>query len=94
LVASVVGAAYYLKIVYTMYFQTAQRTYPTNIWGFSPGATVALVISAIATLFFGVLPSGLYQTAVVGSRSLQAPPSVTAQNAAPSPAPVERASIR
>ena len=93
LVASVVGAAYYLKIVYTMYFLPATREYPANVWRFSPGATVALVISAIATLFFGILPSGLYQTAVVGSRSLQAPPSVTAQNAAP-PASMERASIR
>lgn len=93
LVASVVGAAYYLKIVYTMYFQPATRQYPANIWGFSPGATVALVISAIATLAFGILPSGLYQTAVVGSRSLQAPPSVTAQQAAP-PAQVKRASIQ
>jgi len=94
LVASVVGAAYYLKIVYTMYFQAAKREYPANIWRFSLGATVALAISAVATLFFGVLPSGLYKTAVVGSRSLQAPSAVTAQNAVPSPAPVERASIR
>ncbi len=94
LVASVVGAAYYLKIVYTMYFQPAQRTYPANIWGFSPGATVALVLSAIATLAFGVLPSGLYQTAVVGSRSLQAQPFVTAQSPAVAPEPVKRASIR
>jgi NADH-quinone oxidoreductase subunit N len=94
LVASVVGAAYYLKIVYTMYFQPAQREYPANIWRFSPGATAALVISAFATLFFGVLPAGLYKTAVVGSRSLQTPLSVTAQNEAPSPAPVERASIK
>ncbi len=93
LVASVVGAAYYLRIVYTMYFQPAKREYPANVWGFSPGASFALGICAIATLFFGVLPAQLYKTAVVGSRSLQAPPSVTAQSAAP-PALVERASVR
>ncbi len=92
LVASVVGAAYYLRIVYTMYFQPAKRQYPANIWGFSPGASVALVISAIATLAFGVLPSGLYKASVVGSRSLQAPATVT--NVAHAPVPVERASIR
>ncbi len=92
LVASVVGAAYYLKIVYTMYFQPAKRQYPAGIWGFSPGASVALVISAIATLAFGVLPSGLYKASVVGSRSLQAPAAVT--NVAHAPVPMERASIR
>ncbi len=92
LVASVVGAAYYLKIVYTMYFQPARRQYPAGIWGFSPGASAALIISAIATLAFGVLPSGLYKASVVGSRSLQAPASVT--SVAQVPAPIERASIR
>ncbi len=95
LVASVVGAAYYLRIVYTMYFQAAKREYPTNIWRFSLGATVALGISAIATLFFGVLPAGLYKTAVVGSQSLQVTNSAIAQSAPPPvPAPVERASVR
>ena len=90
LVASVVGAAYYLKIVYTMYFQPAKREYPTNVWSFSPGANVALILSAIATLAFGVLPSGLYKASVIGSKSLQAPPPVVARSVAP----VERASIR
>ena len=92
LVASVVGAAYYLRIVYTMYFQPAKRTYPSNVWGFSPGATAALILSAIATLAFGILPSGLYNVSVVGSRSLQAPAAVT--SVAHVPAPVERASIK
>lgn len=90
LVASVVGAAYYLKIVYTMYFQPAKREYPANVWSFSPGANVALILSAIATLAFGVLPSGLYKASVIGSKSLQAPPPVVARSVAP----VERASIR
>ena len=95
LVASVVGAAYYLKIVYTMYFQPAKREYPANTWSFSPGANVALIISAILTLFFGILPSGLYRTAVTGSKSLQVPSAVAQYAAAPSAsAPVERASIK
>lgn len=90
LVASVVGAAYYLRVVYTMYFQPATREYPANAWRFSPGASFALVISAIATLAFGMFPSGLYKASVVGSRSLQAPPPVVAQHAAP----IKRASIK
>ena len=90
LIASVVGAAYYLKIVYTMYFQPAKREYPTNVWSFSPGANVALILSAIATLAFGVLPSGLYKASVIGSKSLQAPPPVVARSVVS----VERASIR
>ena len=95
LVASVVGAAYYLRIVYTMYFQPAKRSYPTNVWSFSPGANVALIISAILTLFFGVLPSGLYKAARTGSLSLQQPSSApVVARTPPVPAPVERASIR
>ncbi|MGI4790452.1 MAG: NADH-quinone oxidoreductase subunit N [Janthinobacterium lividum] len=93
LVASVVGAAYYLRIVYTMYFQPATREYPTNVWSFSPGANVALILSAIATLAFGVFPSGLYKTAVTGSKSLQVP-SVSSSYAMTPSAPVERASIK
>ncbi len=92
LVASVVGAAYYLKIVYTMYFQPATREYPANVWRFSPGANVALIISAIATLAFGMFPSGLYNASVVGSKSLQAPAAIT--NTAQTPVPVKRASVR
>jgi len=73
LVASVIGAAYYLRIVYTMYFMPAKRVYPSDVWGFSPGANVALVISAILTLVFGILPSGLYKTAVLAADSLNPP---------------------
>ena len=92
LVASVVGAAYYLKIVYTMYFLPAVRQYPANAWRFSLGANVALILSAIATLAFGMFPSGLYKASVVGSRSLQAPATIT--SVAHAPVPVQRASIR
>ena len=94
LVASVVGAAYYLRIIYTMCFLPAKRDYPANIWGFSLGATVALFLCAVPTLFFGVLPGWLYNTALVGSRSLQAPTAVVARTALPAPTPVEQASVR
>jgi len=95
LVASVIGAAYYLRIVYTMYFQPAKRAFPTNVWRFAPGADIALIISAILTLLFGVLPSGLYRTALSGASSLQAPSAIEQAAVVPSvPIPVKRASIR
>ena len=45
LLASVIGAFYYLRVVYTMFFEQPQREFPTNIWRFSPGASVALGVS-------------------------------------------------
>jgi len=90
LVASVIGAAYYLRIVYTMYFLPAKRTFPTNVWRFAPGADVALVVCAILTLLFGVYPTWLYGPAVTGGNSLQTSAPLTTA-AAP---PVERVGIR
>jgi NADH-quinone oxidoreductase subunit N len=83
LIASVVGAAYYLRIVYTMYFQPAKREYPANTWTFSPVANIALLVCAFFTLLFGILPAGLYRAAVTGSKSLQAPSAVSQYAAAP-----------
>ena len=74
LVASVIGAAYYLRIIYTMYFQAPQREYPTNIWNYSPGASAAVIVSAIATLAFGILSSGLYRVSSQGAASLSPSP--------------------
>lgn len=104
LVVSVIGAAYYLKIIYTMYFQPSKREYPNDVWSFSPGVNVALAICAIATLVFGILPGLLYGPSVLGGNSLSARPviapvtapapvSVSAP-AAPTPVPIERASVR
>ncbi len=87
LVASVVGAAYYLRIVYTMYFLPAKREYPADVWTFSLAANVALILSAIMTLAFGILPSGLYRTAVQAADSLNTPPAISRQALTP-PAPV------
>ena len=92
LVASVIGAAYYLRIIYTMYFLPAKREYPTNVWSFAPGANVALILCAIATLAFGVMPTWLYGASTTGGASLQAAPVATTM--ATAPPPVQRASIR
>jgi len=98
LVASVIGAAYYLRIVYTMYFLPAKREFPTHVWRSAMGATVALVICAILTLAFGIQPAWLYGPAVTGGTSLQASAvgrAVAGTQPAPTPpAPIERASIR
>lgn len=103
LVVSVIGAAYYLKVIYTMYFMPAKREYPTDVWSFSPGVNVALGICAVATLLFGILPGLLYGPTVSGGNSLTARAAVTpvaasapvsAPSAAPTPAPIERASVR
>ena len=91
LVASVIGAAYYLRIVYTMYFLPARREFPARPWQFAPGASVALVICALMTLLFGVQPTLLYGPAVTGGESLR--PAAAAVTAT-APTPVQRASIR
>ncbi len=95
LIASVIGAAYYLRIVYTMYFQSAKREFPTHVWRYAPGADVALILCAILTLLFGIFPSLLYAPARVGAISLQVSPAAS-QVVATSPiaAPIKRASIR
>lgn len=96
LVVSVIGAAYYLRIVYMMYFLPAKREFPVNVWGFSPAANVALVLCALLTLIFGIQPGWLYGPAVTGGNSLQASSVGRAVAAAPAsiPAPVVRASAR
>ena len=105
LVVSVVGAAYYLKIIYTMWFQPAKRTFPVHIWRYSPGVDIALLIAAVCTLLYGVLPNLLYKTATSGGNSLQGPtsavgiaatpvPSASSTPASSTPAPIERASVR
>ena len=98
LVVSVIGAAYYLRIIYTMWFQPAKRTFPVHIWRYSPGADVALAVAAFFTLLFGILPNLLYHTATSGGNSLQGSVSTIGIAATPvtltPTAPVERASVR
>lgn len=84
LVASVIGAAYYLRIIYTMYFQAPQREYPSDTWTFSPNANIALGLCAFFTLFFGIISSGLYQISNEGAASLNvlSPPAIATPMAA------------
>ena len=95
LVASVIGAAYYLRIIYTMWFQPAKRSFPVHIWRYAPGADVALAVAAFFTLLFGILPALLYNTALVGGKSLEGPTgTVAVPTVAASPVPIVRASVR
>ncbi len=99
LVASVIGVAYYLRIIYTMYFQPARREFPTgSLWGFAPGADVALIVSAFLTLALGVYSTGLYNVSVQGANSLgqtrALAPVAVLPTPAPPPAPVQSASVQ
>ena len=95
LVASVIGAAYYLRIIYTMWFQPAKRSFPVHVWRYAPGADVALFVAAFFTLLFGILPAFLYNTALSGGKSLEGPVIASpVPTVAASPAPMVRASVR
>lgn len=97
LVASVIGVAYYLRIIYTMYFLAPEREFPArSFWRFSLTADAALVISAIMTLGLGLYSAGLYNASLSGARSLDTSrPAITAPIAATPPAaPVERVGVR
>jgi NADH-quinone oxidoreductase subunit N len=73
LVVSVIGVFYYLRVIVRMFFLPAKREYHFNVWSFSPGASVALWVSAIATLFFGIIAAPLYSVATNGASSLSPP---------------------
>ncbi len=78
LVASVVGVYYYLRVIYTMFFQPARNEFPTQrVWGFAPGADVALWVCVLVTLGLGVYSSGLYNIASDGAQSLGGPTSAS-----------------
>jgi len=83
--ASVIGAFYYLRVIWSMFFDEPSREYPANWRSFSPLATVAVAICAIATLVFGIMPSGLYDATVVGAKSLPQTQSAVAPQPAAAP---------
>lgn len=70
LLASVVGVFYYLRVIWSMYFEASIREFPSNVWTFSYGAPVALVVCAVASVVFGVVPNVLWPTCASGGYSL------------------------
>jgi NADH-quinone oxidoreductase subunit N len=96
LVVSVIGVFYYLRVIARMFFQPENREYPANVWSFSPGANVAVWVSAIATLVLGIWAGGFYGIAKNGTFAPPGNYSTLAQSPAVMnpPAPVEQASLR
>jgi len=55
-VASVVGAFYYLRVVWLMYFEAPAEQPPL---GKAPGMRLVLAINALAVLALGIMPEQL-----------------------------------
>lgn len=65
---SVIGAYYYLKIVVAMYFWE-----PNKDWAPSPMRApmfIALLLTAVGTIYLGILPDRVMQWAIVSAHSL------------------------
>jgi NADH-quinone oxidoreductase subunit N len=58
--ASAIGAFYYLRIVKLMYFDTAEQEFVMPVGGMS---RVVIAVSTVVVLFWGVLPDSLLQWA-------------------------------
>ena len=66
-VASVIGAYYYIKIVKVMYFDEPAHAIKIHT---SPLVVLATVISAVVTLGFFLLPSPLLQITSIAAQAL------------------------
>jgi NADH-quinone oxidoreductase subunit N len=89
LVVSVIGVFYYLRVIVRMFFLPSlkeQRVYPSDVWTFSMGASIALGVSAFFTLLLGIYSSGCYSIATQGANSLPAT-RISAPYVAKAPAP-------
>jgi len=68
-VNSVIGAYYYLKVVVAMYFHE-----PSKEWAPTPMHApmfIVLLITAAATIYFGLLPNRVMELAIASARSLR-----------------------
>jgi len=94
LLASIIGVSYYLIIIRSMYFQPAKREFPRgSLFGYAPGADVALIVSAIITLALGMFSGRMYGVARIGAESLDRG-AITAPLAAQPASPEPRVSLR
>ena len=86
---SAVGAYYYLRIIVMMYMRESRKQVPVSRISFGLGT--ALAVSLLATLYLGLLPNRVLQTAQHSAQDLlprQSPPaSSTAQIQPPAPLP-------
>ena len=68
MLTSVMALFYYLRVVWYMYFRDAEREIvPGTI---SLSTAIGLVVTALGVLYFGMLPEGLSQVAMVAQQSL------------------------
>jgi NADH-quinone oxidoreductase subunit N len=89
LLASVVGVFYYLRVIVSMFFEPAQREFPSDVWRFAPFATAAVVVCAFCSILFGILPSGLYEIADVGGSSILVLPQSVPHGPVPTAGPAQ-----
>src|ERR1700688_2422549 len=78
-VNSAIGAYYYLRIIVVMYMREARKEVPVTPVPF--GLVVALAVSVVATLYLGVLPNRVLQSAQQSAQDLLVQPPSTAVNA-------------
>jgi NADH-quinone oxidoreductase subunit N len=67
-VNSAIGAYYYLRIVVVMYMRDARGDVP--VLHVSPGVKLSLAISAVLTLYLGILPGRVLEYALQGAKDL------------------------
>jgi NADH-quinone oxidoreductase subunit N len=73
-VNSAIGAYYYLRMIVVMYMREARTEIP--VARIPVGLAAALAISALATLYLGILPNGVLQRAQQSAQDLLAQPAV------------------
>ncbi|HEY6348077.1 MAG TPA: NADH-quinone oxidoreductase subunit N [Candidatus Angelobacter sp.] len=85
LVNSAIAAYYYLRLIVVMYMR--EPTVDTAPEPVAPAMSAALVLSAIATLYLGIVPSSVLNYAAKGAQDLTAVPgaSSTITSVAPTP---------
>ncbi|MBW1967496.1 MAG: NADH-quinone oxidoreductase subunit N, partial [Deltaproteobacteria bacterium] len=64
----VIGAYYYLRVIWMLYMMEPSREVVAGRVGFT--SMIALIAAALGIMYFGILPEGLAQVANVAQQSL------------------------
>ena len=80
-VNSAIGAYYYLRIIVVMYMREARKEVPVTPISFGLG--VALAVSLVATLYLGLFPNRVLQTAQQSAKDLLSQPPTAADTLKP-----------
>lgn len=68
ILTSVIGAYYYLRVVYMLYMKDPVRE--ISIPGVSVSTAVILIAAALAVIYLGILPQGLTDVADAAQKTL------------------------